>query len=245
MTREIDRNDVDISSLFIWNKEFQIKDEMKNREVTLYVRLAGDDDIGKARAYSFRRSAELRKRLKTPGTDEFVAFTDVGNDFTDKDVLVDTILILKVPELSENIRKNLDVPEPREPKDNASLEEMETYQRLLDEYPALFDEKLKEAINTTVAKERENYLKVSHEELLGIYHNLIINRLCTEEVNRAFYDMLIYLSIYKDSKFTKRAFKDITSFVNSSSYLKKRLLEEYQSLELGMDFLKKLPEATP
>ena len=244
MTRSIDRNDVDITQLFVWKKEVKIEDVLNGVTATVYLRLVGDEDIGKARAYSFRKSAELRNKLKTPGTDEYEAFMNTEMDFQEIEALVNAVVFLKATELSEQVKNNVSVPEPTEPKDNATLEQMEEYQRLVDEYPQKYSEAIQKEMEKVLKKELENHAKLSRPELEKMYKDRIINRLCTEEVNKTFYEMVVYLATFLDEEHTRRAFKSLSAFSNSSTALKKRLIDEYQSLELGMDFLKKLPGVT-
>lgn len=239
MTRSIDRNDVDITQLFLWKKEIQIEDTLNNIVATVYLRLVGDEDIGKARAYSFRKSAELRGKLKTQGTDEYEAFMNTDVDFQETEALINAVVFLKASELAEQAKNNVVLPEPNEPKDNANLEQMEEYQRLIDEYPQKYSDAVQKEMDKVLKKELENHAKLSRVELEKMYKDRIINRLCTEEVNKAFYEMVVYLATFLDENHTKKAFKTLDAFKNSSPVLKKRLTEEYQSLELGMDFLKK------
>jgi len=242
--RDIDKNDVDISKLFLWKKKVEIKDELSQDVATVYLRLIGDADIGKARAYSFRRSAELRRKLKTVGTDEYEAFMNTDVDFQDKDALVSAVLYLNVNELAEQARKSVNLPEPKEPKSDATIEQLEQYQTDIDEYPDNYGKALQKEIDKVIKQETKRLEKLDEAELSIRYKERIINRLCTEEVNKAFYEMVVYLSTYKDNKYKVRSFLNMDEFLNSSSLLKKRLLEEYQSLELGMDFLKKSLEVT-
>jgi hypothetical protein len=60
----------------------------------------------------------------------------------------------------------------------------------------------------------------------------------------AYYDMCVYLTTFSDSDYKKLAFKTFSDYENSHPTLKDRLKKEYQSLEIGVDELKKLPEAT-
>ncbi len=61
----IDRNDVNISILFNWGKEFILYDENRKELFKVYLRIIGDSDLNKAKVYALRKSAEMRKKLKS------------------------------------------------------------------------------------------------------------------------------------------------------------------------------------
>lgn len=243
ITREIDKNDVDISQLFRWNKEVEIADALSGQKVKLYMRLLGDADLGRARAYAYRKSSELRKKLKTKDSDERTALLAELGDFSDEEVIINSIKILRIQEIYQQAVKNVDIKEPREP-DEDNLEKWEDYQKQVDEYSTKFRKAVdKEAeklskLDEAALKER------SKEDLYKVYENEVISKLCQEEMNSKFYDKSIFLATFKDEKFKVPAFKDFDSYDNVHPQLKAMLKEEYQKLELGIEILKKLPEAT-
>jgi formiminotetrahydrofolate cyclodeaminase len=156
---------------------------------------------------------------------------------------VPTIEILRTPEIYQRVMKNMDMPEPKEPpKDD--LEVWEKYQAEIDDYPKKFRAKVEEEAEKIRKADMEELRKRTSEELYKVYENEVIAKLCQEEMNDAFYDMSIYLSTFKDEKFKNRAFKSFEDYDNVHPNFKTKLKEEYQRLELGIDLLKKLPEAT-
>jgi hypothetical protein len=241
--RDIEKNDVDISELFKWTKEVEIEDAFSGVKVKFYMRLLGDADLGRARTHGYRKSSELRKKLKTKDSDERTSLIAELEDFTDPEIVIKAIDVLRTPDIYQRAIKNVDIPEPKEPSDD-ELEKWEEYQKAVDDYSAKF----KEAVDKEAEKlrlEDEKYLKERVEnELYKIYENEVINRLCQEEMNNTFYDMSIYLATFKDDKFKVLAFKNFDVYNNIRPALKTRLKEEYQKLELGIDVLKKSPEAT-
>ena len=241
--RDIDKNDVDISQLFKWNKEVEIEDVMSGLKAKLYIRLLGDSDLGKARAYAYRKSSELRKKLKDKNSDERVSLLAEIEDFSDSEIIVKAIELLRIPELYQRAMKNVDLAEPKEP-DGDELETWEDYQKKVDDYSVKFREAVdKEAEKLRIAD--TEFLKGKGDvELYKIYENEVINRVCQEEMNNNFYDMAIYLATFKDDKFKISAFKSFDSFDNIHPNLKSKLKEEYQKLEMGVDVLKKSQEAT-
>lgn len=242
--RSAEKNDVDLSSLFLWNKEVKIKDDLTNTETTVFIRLIGDRDIGVAKSYSFRRSSQLRRKLKDQDSDEYDAYINNIGDFDSLETLLNAVILFKIQDLADTARKQISVPEPKEPKSDADIEKWEKYQQEVDAYPEKYQQVLREEVDKIIEKEKERLTKLGMEKLYDAYKELVIQRLCSEEVSRAFYEMVVYLCVYKDKDFKKRAFSSIDEFLNVSPRLKTLLLNEYQSLELGMDMLKKLQEAT-
>jgi|OpeIllAssembly_1097287.scaffolds.fasta_scaffold149210_2 hypothetical protein len=243
ITRDIDKNDVDISQLFKWNKEVEIEDVLSGLKAKFYMRLLGDSDLGRARAYAYRKSAELRKKLKTQGSDERVSLLAELEDFVDVEVITRAIEILRIQDIYQRAIKNVNVPEPKEPA-NDELEKWEDYQVKVDEY----SKKFREAVDEEAEKLRSADLTMlqgkSREELYKIYEAEVINKLCQEEMNNNFYDMTVFLATFKDDKFKNPAFKSFDNYDNVHPILKTRLKEEYQKLEMGVDLLKKSQEAT-
>lgn len=241
--RDIEKNDVDISELFKWNKEIEIEDTISNLKIKFYMRLLGDADLGRARVNGYRKASDLRKKLKTKDSDERLALLAEMIDFADDDIIIKSVQVLRMPDIYQRAIKEVSLPEPKEPDDD-ELEKWEEYQEKVDKYSAEFKDEV-EKISSKLMAEDEKYLKSKNtEELYKIYENEVINRVCQEEMNNAFYDMTIYLATFKDDKFKIPAFKSLENFNNVHPLLKKRLREEYQKLELGIDLLKKSQEAT-
>lgn len=236
--RDIDKNDVDISQLFKWNKEIELEDVHSGMRVKFYMRLLGDSDLGRARANAYRKSAELRKKLKTKDSNERVSLLAELEDFTDVEVLIKAIELLRISDIYQQAIKNVDVPEPKEPEGD-ELEKWEDHQARVDEY----SERFKKAVEEEAEKLRKADLAItegkSREELYKIYENEVINRLCQDEMNNGFYDMCIYYATFKDDKFKVPAFKSFESYENVHPALKEKLKSEYRNLELGIDILKK------
>ncbi len=243
LNREIDKNDVDISQLFKWNKKVEMADIISGNKISFYMRLLGDSDLNIARAHAYRKSAELRRKLKTPDSDQRVLMLAEFSDISDPDVLIPTIEILRTSDIYQRVMKNIDFPEPREPSKD-DLEAWEKYQTAIDEYPKKFRDKVEKEAERIRKADMEELRKRTPEELYKIYENEVINKLCQEEMNNSFYDMSIYLSTFKDEKFKNRAFKSFEDYDNIHPHFKEELKKEYQNLEMGIDLLKKLPEAT-
>jgi len=241
--RSPERNDVDISALFKWNKKVDVKDMLTGMETHVYMRLLGDADLGKARAYAYRKAGEYRKALRTADSDERVSLLAELNEFQDKEVIIKAVILLKMGDYYNAAIKNVDFREPQEP-DSDEQEDWEKYQKAVDEYPKLFKEKITQIVEVMRERDEKDYAERSIESVYKIYESEVINRLAQEKMTDSFYDMCLYLATFSDEKFKHRAFKSFDDYENVHPTLKSILKENYQSLEIGTDFLKKLPGVT-
>lgn len=244
MPRIIEKNDVDLSRLFKWAKEVPLEDSYAGTKTSLWMRIVGDSELGQAKTYSYRQAAKLRNALKQDGSDERLAFIAELEDYDETEMLINTIILLEVPDIYQEAIKNINVPEPKEPKSDAQQEVLEKYQQEVDAYPTKFDLELQKELRKLTKKEEKILKKKPKDELHKLYERGIINRLCTEELQNSYYDMCVYLGSYRDSDYKRRAFTSFDEYDNSHPTLKVYLRSEYQSLEIGADLLKKLPEAT-
>jgi len=238
--RDIEKNDVDISVLFKWNKPVTIEDTLTGNSVTVYIRLGGDSDINRAKTHGFRKAALLRKELRTEGSDKRLSFLAGMDEFFESStIVVQGILILQAQDLVEIAAKNVRVPEPKEPKTNAPQEVWEKYQLAVDNYPKRFKDAISIEVEKMRKREEDRLSKLSFEELYKIYENEVINRLCVEEMQTGFYDMCIFLNTYKTNEYMERVFSTIEDYENLHSSAREILTNAYKSLELGIDALKK------
>lgn len=239
MTRSAERNDVDITKLFRYEKEVIVKDDISGDSVKLYLRIIGDADMNVARVAGLRDSAETRRELKEDGSDMRTAFVSELPEFQTKEVLVESLILLMTGEIYKEATNNANVPEPQPPKGDASLEEMEKFQKEVDAYPEVHTKGVEKEAEKIKKRERKALEKHDEETLYKVYENLIIDRICTEQMGLTYYSMCVYLGAYGDPRYKKRSFNSYEEYDNSSPYLKGRLTEAYRMLELGMDDLKK------
>jgi hypothetical protein len=236
--KEIEKNDVDISKLFYWSKESAIADAHGNILAKIWIRLTGDADLNRARVFALRKSAELRAKLKDPTTDEHMAFLqDVS--VVEKTNLIDVVVGLGLRDISRNAYKEINVPIPKEPDSEASLEKQEKYQKEVDDYPKKREDLIRKYLKKKVDKLTEELDALPIEELQKKYDIQMINELCEQESFKVFKEMCVYFSIYKDKNFKTRMFKDFEEFSNIAPEIKQKLMDEYTSLELDTDNLKK------
>ena len=244
MIKSIEKNEVNIIKLFNWGDKFDIKNSGGEVVFTAWIRVVGEHDINMARVYSLRKSAELRKKLKTEGTDERLGLLP-EIEVAEKDKVIETIILLTIRDISDRSVKNMEVKYPKEPDSDVTLEEQEDYQKKVDNWPQYIEKKIQGLIEKESNVERKRLNKLSPEELKKEYETLMINRLCENEMYNNFQDMCVYSSCYRDSKYRNRLFHSIEEYQNLPSVIKERLAEFYSSLTIDTDELKKLPEATP
>jgi len=244
MTRTAEKNDVDITQLFRYEKEVEIRDELTNKSGKFYLRIIGDADMNKARVFGLRESSVLRKALKQDGSMEREAFISEIPEFKNKEVLLQSILLLAHPEIHREALNITNVQEPTAPRADAPLEELEKYQDEVDGWDDKYKHELEKQLKKIQRKEQKKLEKIEMDDLYSIYEGYIIDRLCSDRMAEQYYAKCVYLGTYQDHKYKKKAFTSFEHYDNASGLLKDRLTEQYRQLELGMDELKKLPEAT-
>ncbi len=242
--RSAEKNDVDISALFKWGKPVTLEDKMTKQSITVYLRLVGDAELGRAKTYGYRQAARLRKSLRTPDTDERDAFLAELTDYDDVDLLVQTVILLELPAMYRDSSKEAFLKEPQEPPDGEDQEAWEIYQENVDTYEDRHMKAVEEMVNKATEKRKKELKKLPEEEVYKLYEGGIINRLCEEDLNKAYYDQCVYFGTYSDEKHTKKVFKNFEAYENVATEVKTALHNAYKDLEIGVDFLKKSPEAT-
>lgn len=234
--QDIDKNDVDISALFRWGKEFEI--DTPKGKVPFWMKIVGDADINRARVYGLRNSAELRRQLKDKNSDERLALVP-DFDVTDREKAVEVILLYKVTDLTDIARKKMDLNYPKEPKSDASLEEHEKYQAEVDGWGEYVANELSKKYNKEVELEKKRLNKLSDDDLLFEYYNTLTNKLCESEMMKGFQDMCVYLATYRDENYKEHLFSSLDEFLNLPTEVKEQFYIYYTTLSLPTEELKK------
>lgn len=248
MSDVVEKQDVDIAKLFDWGRVYEIVDPSGKTDeiVSVYMKLLGDADLGRARTYALRRSAELRRKLRDENSDERVAWVRPFDEVEHKD-LVNLIILFSGRQLSNNAKQNVKVPTPKQPKSNASLKKLEEFQKEVDEYPKKKAEAIRQALEKEITKLTNELNTRSKDELYKQYVRELVDEFCEKEAMNAFEDMATYLGCYKDNSYKadKRFFKDFEEFENLDPAIKIQFKDAYRSLDLELPELKKLRRATP
>jgi len=232
----VEKNDVDISKLFVWNKEVVI--ERKGKKFKFFIRLVGDADANRSRVMALRFSADLRKKLKTLESDERIAYIP---DFTDEDVdkLIEAIILFGMREFTQLAYKEVRVPLPKDPGSDAPTEKIEKYQADIDAYPAKRAAEIKKFIDEKVRRRREELSELGKDQLLALYESSIINEICEQELLKRYREHCVFFGTFKDRSFSERYFTKFEDFDNLPSDIKDTLVKEYASLEIESEMLKK------
>jgi hypothetical protein len=247
MSDTVERSDVDISKLFGWGRVFEIVNPTNEDDITLvYMKLLGDADLGRARVYALRKSAEMRRKLKDENSDERLAWIR-GIEEVEKQDLINLITVYSSRELTNNARSKAKwPPTPKPPKSNAKLEKMEKFQKEVDDYPAKKAQALAEAVSKEVDSLRKSLEEKSKEELYREYVRSLTDEFCEREAIVAFDNMQTYLGCYQDDtyKSDKRFFSSFEDFDNLEPTIKEQFKDAYRSIDIELSELKKLRRAT-
>ena len=239
----VEKNDVNINKLFVWGTEYEITDGSDEVLAKVFMRILGDADVNKARVYALRRSFELRKKLKDPNSEERLIYIREMDELEEID-LVNYIVAFSMREIANTSHKEVKVKRPTQPKADASLEKMEKFQKEVDDYSG----KLRDAINKYM-KDQVDILKKSlegttKEALYKRYEKLLVEEFCEQEALNAYKEMELYLGCYQDSDYKIKFFESFEQYENLDSQVKKDFRAAYDKLDVRMDELKKLREAT-
>lgn len=242
--KSVEKNDVDITKLFRYKTEVEVKDELTGDSGKFYLRIIGDAELNRARVFGLRKAAQLRKELKDPESETREAFITEFTDVLSRELLIESILIMKIGEMQREIVNMTEVQEPKAPKSDSPQEEQEAFQLEVDAYDDKYRKEYGKNARKVEKRERKTLEGVDENKLYILYEGIVIDKMCTEEMTTRYYEMCVYMGTYSDSDYKKNAFSNFEQFDNVASHLKDRLMEQYRYLELGMSELKKLPEAT-
>jgi hypothetical protein len=246
MSDVIEKNDVDLSRLFGWGRVFEVVNpQTQESDALVYMKLLGDADLGRARVYALRKSAELRRKLKDTNSDEYLAWV---RDISEVEVqdLINLITVFSMREVSKNAREKVKIPTPKPPKTTANLEKMEDFQKQVDAYPEKRAKAIEDAVTKEIAILQKSLKEKSKEELYRQYVKMLTDEFCERIAVDAFEDYQTYLGCYSDDtyKADKRFFEDFEAFDNLEPTIKLQFKDAYRSLDIELSELKKLRRAT-
>jgi len=239
----IDKNDVDIKRLFNWGKEFIIKDDNNQELLKVYLRIIGDEDLNRVKVYALRESNKLRKKLKDLDSDERIAYLPDPST-VQKEALVEVSLMSSMRRFAKDATENAKMQLPTEPRSDATLEQHEKYQEVVDEWPDTRSNRIEEELRKIIQKETERLNSLSKEELFSFYESALISELCEMQMLDSYSEMSAYLSSFSDPEFKNKMFESLEEFKNLPKAIKDQIEKGYQSLDIKVDDLKKLRGAT-
>jgi len=247
MSDVIEKQDVDLAKLFNWGRVFEvINPQTDEAEAVVYMKLLGDADLGRARVYALRKSAEMRRKLKDTNSDEYLAWVRSIDEVESED-LINLISVFSLREIAQSARNAVKVPMPKPPKSNAKLEKMEAFQKQVDDYPQKKQKAIQEYIESEVEKLKKTLATKSKEELYRQYVKELTDEFCEREAITAFEDYQTYLGCYTDDSYRSdhRFFNSYEEFDNMEPTVKTQFKDAYRSLDIELSELKKLRRATP
>lgn len=247
MSDVVERQDVDINKIFGWGRVFEVIDPKDNETISLvYMKLLGDADLGRARVYALRKSAEMRRKLKDQNSDEFVAWVRSFDEVEAQD-LINLILLFSGRDITNNARAKVKLPTPKPPKSNAKLEKLEKFQQEVDEYPEKRSKAIADEVEKEINNTRAELSNKSKEDLYKQYVKLLTDEFCEREALAAFENMQVYFGCYKDESYKpeKRFFNSFEEFDNLEPSVKQLFKDAYRSIDIELSELKKLRRATP
>ena len=240
----VEKQDVNISKIFDWGRVFEvINPTTQEVDATVYMKLLGDADLGRARVYALRKSSELRRKLREENSDERVAYIRTIDEL-DEDNLMNFIVIFSGRELSTNARQNVKIQSPKPPKSDAALEKMEKFQKEVDEYPERRQKAIADAIEKEVEKLKKSLAGKTKEELYRQYVKLLVDEFCEREALVAFEDMQVFLGCYTDDSYKVKFFSGFEEFNNLEPNAKQLFKDAYKQVDIDINELKKLRRAT-
>jgi len=233
-----ERNDIDISKLFTWGKKVELVDSNGETLLELYMRILSDEDVNRSRIYALRKAAELRKKLRIQDSDERLAYIQDKDDF-DTEGIIETVLVTELPELASKVYSEMDFPFPKEPKSDASLEQVEKYQEELDNWEDNRSIAIREELDKITKKKREEYAAKDINILYKMYESAIINDLCQKEMLKQFKNITLFNACFVDEKYTEKLFSVVEQVSDLPRELKEQLITHYNSLDITTEELKK------
>lgn len=232
----IDKNDVDISRLFQWKRKIDI--EFKGKTLHAYIRIIGDAETNRARVFALRKSAEMRKLLRDDDSDEKLAYLPESG-VVQKEELIQGLLVLYTNDAGNEAVKSLKYNLPTEPKADADLEEHEEYQKKVDDFPKWREDAIKEFITDRVEQYKETLLEKTYDEIYKEYVYSLIEQLCELEMLTRYREMCVFYATYKDEELTEKVFTEFSVLENLPKDVKEQIINEYNSLEISGEDLKK------
>lgn len=233
-----EKNDIDISRLFVWGKKVELIDSDGDVIIELYMRVISDEDLNRARVFALRKASELRKKLKLPDSDERLAYILEKEDF-DAESIIETILVTELPDLASKIFTTINIPFPREPRSDSSQEIIEKYQEELDTYEDRRTIAIRGELDKITKQRREEYLGMGMDKLYKMYESSIINDLCQKEMLNQFKNYTVFCACFTDEEFKNKLFQEVSNISKLPSELRDQLINTYDRLDISTEDLKK------
>ena len=231
---------MDISKLFKWKKEYTLVDSQGNpvvdeddKEITVYIRVIGDNDLDEAKKFALRESRKLRNKYRA-SPEEILPDMD---ELTSTE-LATLVTLNEASFLYKQAERETTLPYPNS-TNSLHIEDEEIYLEKLDSYfedlIIAVDERAQKLFIETKAK----YESMPIDRLRTRARNTYIDKIVEAEIVKFYNDAILFYAIYEDEACEKRVFSDIDDVRNTSRLLKEQLYTEYSKLVLTDLELKK------
>jgi hypothetical protein len=231
---------MNISALFKWKLAYTLKGttgepvlDDTGTEITVYIRVIGDNDLDEAKKYALRESKKLRLKYREHSED---VLPDI--DSLTQTELAALVVLNEASYLYKQAERDTTIPYPHS-TDSLHIEDEEIFLEKLDSYfedlVAAIDEKAQKLFT-----ERKAYYEtLPVETLQNRAKNTYIDKIVELEIVKLYNDAILFYAIYEDEACTRRVFADIDEVRNAAKFLKEQLYTEYSKLVLTDTELKK------
>lgn len=220
-----------IAKLFEFTKDVEVKGQK------LYLRIPGDHVVEEARRESLLESRKLRRALRTPDTDDYLIHIDPVEDYEKSDIIT-MCISLGMRDVMRTYIQTHPKPQLDPLGDNPSLEEQERHEAAKLQRDIDYNEDMRVHIENWRDNYNKSLEKLDIEQVKNAYKRSKTERVCEDLYSREFEDRIMTYSIFADKDHKNPAFT-LDEYRNLPSNIKTLLQEEYSTLSLGVDDLKK------
>ena len=147
--------------------------------------------------------------------------------------------------MTTRVIRSLDIKAPKTPKSDATLEQMETFQKEVDSYSDKRQKAIRKGLEKETKQLEKELRKLNRDELVKRYESVMIAESCEQEAIQAYKEATVYYGTFKDENYKERFFEEMEDVRNLPSEIKQQFIDAAQVLEIGGEELKKLRIATP
>jgi len=237
---DIEQNDVNISKLFSYSKKITVNvPGEEDKTMDFYVRLLTDEQKNIAQVEVLRECGELRSHLKDPKWKDRGVYLPNFKGAKKEDV-IEYIANTEYGNALLQAVNNIQIPYPAELVEDATDEDREEYQKKIDEYPLLAEQKITEEVLRIINALKIDLNKINKDELERRVEIASINNAVATRKDKLTKKWNAYYGTFFDADFKKPVFKSFEEYKNSPEVLLEVLEDTYNEIDIGGSELKKL-----
>jgi hypothetical protein len=240
-----------IADLLKWKRSIILLDQEgnpvlddKNKPITVFLRVIGDDDLEKSHRAARLKSATIRKDLLDESSLLYMDRVAPISEASRQDC-IDILVQYRTSNLEAEARANVERPD--EPTleevaidpDAASLEEQEKLDKAIEKQNKEYAEAIKDYIDTRAAVIRAEVEAMSDEDLHTLAKVEISGVMALSEFFTELMNQKIFRGTFVDDKCKERAFETIEEVKDASPVIRQQLFDAYLELEFEPDKIKK------